>query len=246
MDNAITCQDCSKIYKNLKTYSQHINYNRCNKVLIPRKIDNKCKFCEKVFKTKQNKQRHEVKCNADCKNSLVDENEKLKAIIKKMSTGKLCDNVVVNNNSITNNNNIVINNFGSEDISHITDKHYLQLIGLCKGSIPKLIEDTHFNVSVPENINVYKSNFKDKLVKVLVNNRWNIEDENVVLRELYMKKGEILEEKFEELKYLLSETLKTRFQWFLDNREEEEMMNEIIGYIKKLLYNKRDMIYRTY
>ena len=60
-----------------------------------------------------------------------------------------------------------------------------------------------------------------------------------------MKKGELLEEKFEELKYLLSETLKSRFQWFLDNREEEEMMNEIIGYIKKLLYNKRDMIDRT-
>lgn len=61
-DDIITCGTCSKIYKTLKTYKQHLSCNRCNKVLTPRKIDNKCQYCMKEFGTKQNKQRHEEKC----------------------------------------------------------------------------------------------------------------------------------------------------------------------------------------
>jgi hypothetical protein len=62
-DKAITCGVCSKIYKNLATYKQHLSCNRCNNVLTPRKIDNKCQYCMKEFATKQNKQRHEEKCS---------------------------------------------------------------------------------------------------------------------------------------------------------------------------------------
>lgn len=62
-EDIITCGTCSKIYKNFKTYKQHFDFNRCEKVSIPRKIDSKCQYCEKDFATKQNKQRHEEKCS---------------------------------------------------------------------------------------------------------------------------------------------------------------------------------------
>jgi hypothetical protein len=62
-DKAITCDVCSKIYKNLATYKQHLSYNRCNKVLTPRKIDSNCQYCNKDFATKQSKLRHEEKCS---------------------------------------------------------------------------------------------------------------------------------------------------------------------------------------
>ena len=65
-DDIITCGKCSKIYKNLKTYKQHFDFNRCEKISIPRKIDSKCQYCEKEFATKQNKQRHEKICG-ECK-----------------------------------------------------------------------------------------------------------------------------------------------------------------------------------
>lgn len=61
-DDIITCGTCSKIYKSLKTYKQHLSCNRCNKNPTPRKIDGKCQYCTKEFVTKQNKQRHEEKC----------------------------------------------------------------------------------------------------------------------------------------------------------------------------------------
>lgn len=61
-DKAITCSMCSKIYKNLATYNQHLTYKRCNKILTPRKIDSRCQYCDRDFATKQSKLRHELKC----------------------------------------------------------------------------------------------------------------------------------------------------------------------------------------
>lgn len=70
-ENAITYAMCSKLYKNLATYNQHIAYNRCNKILTKRPIDNKCKYCEDVFASKQSKNRHEATCRENNRISTV-------------------------------------------------------------------------------------------------------------------------------------------------------------------------------
>ena len=87
-ENAITCGVCSKIYKNLKTYTQHIECNRCNKTLSPRKIDNKCKYCEKEFLTKQNKQRHEEKCSEKNRKCIITVEEIKKIVDDKLKSIK--------------------------------------------------------------------------------------------------------------------------------------------------------------
>ena len=50
------------------------------------------------------------------------------------------------------------------------------------------------------------------------------------------------EEKFDELKKYLSEITQGRFQWFLDNREEPEVMSEVLKKIAEMLYNERGII----
>lgn len=77
-DKAITCSVCSKIYKNLARYNQHLTYKRCNKVLTPRKIDSKCRYCDRDFATKQSKLRHELKCT----NNIIVNNITVKQINK--------------------------------------------------------------------------------------------------------------------------------------------------------------------
>jgi hypothetical protein len=62
------------------------------------------------------------------------------------------------------------------------------------------------------------------------------------MTELYMSKMDIAEEKFDELKPYLSEITQGRFQWFLDNREEPEVMSEILKKIAEMLYNERGII----
>lgn len=276
MEDGITCHACSKIYKNLKTYNQHISCNRCiNKVVKVRILDSRCKYCEKEFKTKQNKERHEVKCPKILSWELE---QKIKMVndtlleIKEM-TGKniveypldvvpLTSNDVVphshisqqNANTINNDNksitnvagnnitNIVINNFGEEDTSHITKRQILKALKMCKEFPLEMIKITHFDKDKPENHNIYKPNFKDKYVKYFNDSVWKVGDAVKIITELYMSKMDIAEEKFEEYKPMLSELTQDRFQWFLDNREEPDVMREILKKIAEMLYNDRGIV----
>jgi hypothetical protein len=258
MDDAITCHVCSKIYKNVATYRQHILYKRCNKVLIPRPIDNKCQYCQTEFASKQSKNRHEVKCS---KNLNLELQQKIQMVndtlleIKSMTGKNIVEypqdiipqvaHLITNNNNNINNgtiNNIIINNFGSEDTSHITEKQLIKAFKMCKEFPLEMIKFTHFNKDKPENHNIYKPNFKDKYVKYFNDSVWKIGDAKKIITELYMSKMDIAEEKFEDLKPYLSEITQGRFQWFLDNREETEVMSEILKKIAEMLYNERGII----
>ena len=77
-DKAITCSVCSKIYKNLATYNQHLTYKRC-RVKSSIVVCYNCKYCENKFSTKQNRQRHELKCT---KNVIVTNNITVEQINK--------------------------------------------------------------------------------------------------------------------------------------------------------------------
>lgn len=81
-NNAITCSVCSKIYKNLITYNKHISLNRCQVKVF----DNICKYCNSIFKTKQNKQKHELSCSSN-KTGIIE--AKMKIISKAISEIKI-------------------------------------------------------------------------------------------------------------------------------------------------------------
>ncbi len=53
---------------------------------------------------------------------------------------------------------------------------------------------------------------------------------------------DIAEEKFDDLKPYLSEITQDRFQWFLNNREEADVMSEILKKIAEMLYNERSVV----
>ena len=254
-NNAITCSVCSKIYKNLITYNKHISLNRCHVKIL----DNICQYCNSTFKTKQNKQKHELRCSAN-KTNVIEAKMKIisKAIaeIKNISGSDIdlysnnspqnvVNQVVTNGNIVNNNNQIIINNFGSEDISHITKKQLIKAYKMCKEFPLEMIKITHFDKNKPENHNIYKPNFKDKYVKYFNDSVWKIGDAKKILTELYMSKMDIAEEKFEDLKPFLSEITQGRFQWFLDNREETEVMGDVLKKIAEMLYNERGVISDT-
>ena len=237
IDMSITCNVCLKSYKTRTTFNRHV----C------KAIDNStiCKFCNKEFKTKYNRKNHEIKCNETHNQSLLEENEKLKLIIKELETNKTDQpmNVtnITNNGNITN-NTIIINNLGNEDISHITQKQMIRLLRMNKECPVEMIKMIHFNTEKPENHNIYKPNFKDKYVKYCENNIWKIGDLMKIVTELYLSKMDIAEEKFEELKQFLEDSKKNRFQQLLDNREEPEIMGGILERIKEILYNEKNVI----
>lgn len=245
MDTKNICEICLKKYKTKATLARHV----CK--TIDDGLD--CKYCNKVFKNKYNRRNHESKCGEEFNKTLVCENEKLKRIIMDMETHKVDNKIVINNTNTTINTNttnvsgnvinqIIINNFGDEDISHITKHQLIKAFKMCKEFPLEMIKLTHFNKSKPENHNIYKPNFRDKYVKYFNDNVWKIGDAKKIITELYMSKMDIAEEKFEDLKEYLSDITKDRFQWLLDNREESEVMTEILKKIAEMLYNERNIV----
>ena len=234
MDNAITCSVCSKIYSSIKSYNNHITRNRCK--IVP--DDFSCQYCSKSFKRNYNKNVHEISCSKNLMLIIKEKEEEIQKLKLTVTTN--------NNNNVTNitNNtqNIIINNFGNEDISHVTKKQMLRAIRMNKECPIELIKLIHFNIDKPENHNIYKPNFKDKYVKYCDNNIWKIGDLMKIVTELYLSKMDIAEEKFEELKQFLEDTKKDRFQQLLDNREEPEIMAGILKRIIEILYNERSVI----
>ena len=241
MTTSITCSVCSKTYKSKHGYSNHLLLKRCK----VKDCSVECSYCNKIFSNKYNKRVHEIKCLH------LYNNGKIKVLEEKIEQLQLiCSSnqpQIVNNNTTNNTNNgtinnIIINSFGSEDTSYITNKQIIKALKMCKEFPLEMIKITHFNKDKPENHNIYKPNFKDKYVKYFNDNIWKIGDAKRIMTELYMSKMDIAEEKFDELKQYLSEISQGRFQWFLDNREEPEVMSEVLKKIAEMLYNERGCI----
>jgi hypothetical protein len=222
----------------------------------------KCSFCEKTFTLQSNKRRHELhRCKEnpdfmdillDSKNtkikSLENKNEALqkdkekleeerKELYKQVST--LLDKVGDTNIQ----NNIILNNYGNEDLSHITDSLKTELLGIPYASIPKMIEAIHFNDKKPENKNIMITNKKENLVKVFEGDKWIYKNKNETISELVDKKYSIIDEHYDVIETSKSITphIKTTFTKFRKVYEggDEEMVANLRKQCELVLLNNR-------
>jgi len=191
-----------------------------------------CDYCNSTFSTYANKRRHELhRCHKD-------ENPHYNNTIKKLEDekkelynyiDKLINKVgnTTNNNTINNNNNINIhlNNFGEEDISHLTTQIMTALIkGPCK-MIQNAIKFIHFNDSKPENKNICITNVKSKHIKVFKNNKWCYQNKHEAIENIIDKNYNILDDHYEyKGKEELTDFERERyreFQQFFDNQDKK-------------------------
>ena len=208
-----------------------------------------CDYCEKEFKSKQGKYQHQKKyCkikkeqeennfqnillqkeNENLQNILLQkekENKEIKIEMKKnqdemrkqieMLLEKVGNNITVNN---TTNNNIQLNNYGNEDMGHITNDIIKKLIETPYNSVSGLITTIHFDDKCPENKNVRITNRKLPYAEVYTDDRWKLCNKAEVVNEMVNKKSTILDNKFEEIKETLPTDTNTNYDTFKHNRE---------------------------
>ena len=188
-----------------------------------------CEFCFELFNTFANKRRHELhRCkqtNLIIK-SKINTLEKDKKELQK-TIHKLIDkagNTTINNIKSTQNNqqNIKLNNYGSEDLSHITDFFKTNLLSLPHGMIPKMIEAVHFNSDKPENKNILLPNKKDNKMKVFSGDKWVYKDKTETIDDLMDGKYFIMDTHYETICNTTDKnfTLFKRFQALFDKRNK--------------------------
>lgn len=164
-------------------------------------------------------------------------------MIKSGITPQTTTTTTTNNSNNTNSNNIIINNYGNEDMSHITEKKLIGIFNQCFMSVPKLIELKHFNKEKPENSNVYISDIKSKYALIHVGDgEWNITDREKLLDEMYNNNCNYLADEFEERHDNLDDITSRKIKRFLDEKDDDETTCMIKDKIKELLFNNKDHV----
>lgn len=152
-----------------------------------------CEYCGKYFNQSQGKYQHKQRCKAKTQSVeerldelqskvsyLESKNKALETIVSQVgassnSTGEHA-NVIINNGTINQNNVYILNNFGNENLDHITHDFIKYCIMNNVSGMKSLIEKIHFSEEAPENKNVRMRSLKNNLVEVHNDNRWIVKD----------------------------------------------------------------------
>ena len=246
----------NKTYSVMNQYEPKMNQNEPqmnqNEPQKPKKV-HKCDYCDETFNTIPSKRRHELhRCkHNNIRGSLITKQENhIKILEKKMEKQRkemekqkkelmkqieiLLTKVGNNNTTIT--NNIQLNNYGNEDLSHITNKQKTQMLKIPYVMIQRLIEYVHFNDKKPENKNIMIVNKKDKYIKIFKDGKWIYRDKKETLEMLVDGKYFILDEHFNEIPdEYLSDIERNRYLIFQDKYDNKD--NEL----HKFLLDKTEL-----
>ena len=261
---------CCDFRTNLKTnYTRHLKTKKhLQSTKSQQKVNKKstmsqhlvniflCKYCSKNFTTKQSMYRHiKYTCKKNKDEDLQElvklMNEKIQSIetqiiekdreidkrdklIQKLST-----KLQINNNCIINTNNTFqLLNYKDTDISHLTDNDFITSIQKMNNCVKLITEKIHYNPKKPENMNIYISNLKNDYVTVYQNGRWELIKE---FENIYEHKEILIEEWIEKEQNNYPE-LRDKFEIYVNNKENDKLLNNIKQDIKLMMYNNKNKV----
>lgn len=215
-----------------------------------------CEYCGKKFTFKQAMYKHikyvckknkdeDFKELARLFNLHIKEQAKKDDIKDKLILGMtknieklMCKLEINGSHNTTNIQNIQLLPYRETDVSHLTDKDYRECLNHRNQCVKHMIEKVHFNPAKPENMNIHISNMKDKYIMIYDGTQWNIADRKRELNYLYDEKEMMLEEWLESNP---DKVLRDKFMKYLNNKEDDECLNQIKEEIKMMLYNKQTL-----
>ena len=152
-----------------------------------------CEFCGKTFTRKYGLTCHLKRCkHKNHEESYIikeknNEIQELKEIVEKLliENKNTITNQINNKDSFNTNNTIIINNYGDENTKYISSDYILKLLkNKPAKAIPELIKYTHFNEDHPENQNIKITNKKEPYVKIMKNNKWELQNKEDTITDL--------------------------------------------------------------
>ena len=212
----------------------------------------RCNFCSKCYTTNSHMRRHEKCCKKKKETETLtiiqsDKIMKMEKEIEELKNFKIQTQNNTTNNNINNttnsNNNIIINNYGNENIDHISKKYLLNLFSKTYSAVPKLIEKIHFDPEHPENQNIKLSNKKLPYIKIKKNDKWQFVDRKTEIINLIDAMCFILSENYQNMnlkgKNNLNERQKNVIEKYLEKyrNDDKKLLTELENIVDLTLIN---------
>jgi hypothetical protein len=236
----------------------HLNDTLCVSKVI--KYNNKiCIHCNKTFTRKSGLIKHLNICKNKSEELVLLENNKITKMEKKIKEleeknikiekklkKQKYTNITNSNNINTTNtnitNNIIIKNFGEENIEHLQNNIYENLLQGIYTAVPKLIKLIHFDKNHPENQNIKFTNKKYPYLKIMKDNKWQLVNKNLEMRDLIDNKCYILNEKYYNIlenQNELNDVQRSRIKQFMKkyNKDHKEVILDLINKTELILLN---------
>jgi hypothetical protein len=231
-NNSFNCNYCNKIFKRNWHLSRHLSTCKIKKMELNRQkeeID--------LLKLQQKKLEETVeKLLIECSNN------------NKKTSNKTINNKTTNNNNSnntnTNSNNTIhntinINNYGEENTKYITKQFIVDLLkNKPFKAIPEMIKHTHFNEEHPENQNIKITNKKEPYVKIMKDNKWELQDRKNTITDLIDKQHIKMSDEKVEKKI----DRQCSSQEKMNIERCNELYNEDEGDYMKRLYNESELV----
>jgi len=164
--------------------------------------------------------------NVDDHADKIDHLKKITSELKEVLNNNTCNNITINNNNNNNNNtfNIVINQFGKEDLTHLSGLDFDKLMYRTTLGLVQLIEYIHFRHRSDINRNVRTTEMKNEILEYFNGNRW-----------IYGWRDDIIKNMIEKGIDLMTDHFDNEHE-----RLQEKWSMTMFNHVEKWLYDMQD------
>jgi hypothetical protein len=242
------CEWCSKSFSNNSNLARHINTCKvkCNQDQLESKIQEEAQLTnDRVEELEAKYKILEDKVNTSGNVApITTETNSANASISGSSntnapTHHSHNPITTTTNSHNTTNNITINNYGKEDLSHITLKRITFVFSKSFGSVVECVKLKHFSPHAPQNKNICIKDLNSRYAYVFCDGNWDAIGRKKLIDEIYTDICEYIEEKLDELIDELSQSVIFHIKRFLDKKDDDEYADNIKIDLETLIFNKR-------